>query len=397
MRTEFAAGGESGRYPAGSLRWIGTGPPLLFLVVLSLAELLLFDRLLPRGLSTLLTLLLAAVGILAYGFHVSRLMEGAERQILAMYEEAAEQNRQLHALHEAGLAITSNLSLETVLERVLDLSLAITGAGSGAVAVYDARGETQRLVTRGRRSPLEAPEMFALPLRYGQTPVGMLYLADRAQGVFGPREESAARKLSAHAAVAVMNARLHEEAARAAILEERHRLSMDLHDGVLQELYGIALRAEDMLAGLPPGGGDEGLRERLEALVEAVDRLEGAIRRTVQDLREGLPRPVPPAEAVEQAVRALDLDGRLEMEVQLDRELGELPGEQAETLRFVVREALANVLRHARARRVHLELARQERWLRLEVRDDGVGFRPGSAEGSEAEPGAASHHGLANM
>ncbi|MDI3298087.1 MAG: ATP-binding protein [Bacillota bacterium] len=397
MREAYTVGEDGGRYPAGSLRWMGTGPPLLFLVVLSLAELLVFDRYFSRNLSTLLTIALAAVGILAYGLHVSRVMERAERQILSMYREAAEQNRQLQALHEAGLAITSNLSLETVLHRVLDLGLAITGAGSGAVAVYDEDGQVERLVTRGLRSPLEASEMFALPLRYGDALVGMLYLADREGGAFGPREESAARKLSAHAAVAVMNARLLQQAERAAILEERHRLSMDLHDGVLQELYAITLRAEDALADLPAGSG--ALRARLEGIVEAIDRLEAGIRRTVQDLRSEPGRPVPPAQAVEQEVKALDLDGRVELETRLDPELRDLPGEQADALRFVVREALANVLRHARARRVRVELARRRQELLLEVSDDGVGFEATAAvgEGAGRTGAGASHHGLGNM
>jgi len=55
------------------------------------------------------------------------------------------------------------------------------------------------------------------------------------------------RLLAAYAAAAIQNARLHENTHRLAVLEERERIGMDLHDGIIQAIYGVGLSLEGVL------------------------------------------------------------------------------------------------------------------------------------------------------
>ena len=75
----------------------------------------------------------------------------------------------------------------------------------------------------------------------GET-LGNLYLTEK-QGAeeFTTDDEEALLTLAAQAAIAIENARLYSQEARVATLEERNRIRMDLHDGVMQSLYGVGL------------------------------------------------------------------------------------------------------------------------------------------------------------
>src|SRR5690606_11420267 len=78
------------------------------------------------------------------------------------------------------------------------------------------------------------------------------------------------------AGLAIENARLHTNARRLAVLEERDRIGMDLHDGVIQSIYGLGLSLENVLLSLN------------EDSVEAKQRIQGTIdglNQVIRDLR----------------------------------------------------------------------------------------------------------------
>jgi two-component system, NarL family, sensor histidine kinase DevS len=79
--------------------------------------------------------------------------------------------------------------------------------------------------------------------------------------------------LAAHAAVAIQNARLYEQVGRLAILEERTRIGMDLHDGIIQSIYAVGLTLESTRLAMP-----ETAEEADMLLGHAIDALNSTIR-----------------------------------------------------------------------------------------------------------------------
>jgi signal transduction histidine kinase len=191
----------------------------------------------------------------------------------------------LAALVEAGTVVASGLHLDAVLERLLDLARALTGARYAAVGVLDAAGlRIERFVTVGvspkeraaigdppvgrgilgalitdprplrltdladdARSagfPPSHPPMrsfLGVPVVAGEAVFGNLYLTDKAAGAFTAEDERLIVTLAAHAGVAVQNARLYEQAReRASELE-----------GAVRELSSIHDIADAVLAGGP--------------------------------------------------------------------------------------------------------------------------------------------------
>ena len=97
--------------------------------------------------------------------------------------------------------------------------------------------------------PPEHPPMrmlLGVPVVYKEQIVGHLYLTEK-QGAdeFSTEDEEMVRLFAAQAAISIETARLLERSQDLAILEERDRIGMDLHDGAIQALYGIGLNLED--------------------------------------------------------------------------------------------------------------------------------------------------------
>lgn len=156
--------------------------------------------------------------------------------------------------------------------------------------------------------------------------------------------------------------------------EERRRLALDLHDGVGQALGAAAVaivRLSAKTAG--PAAPEVAEAGRLvEAALDEVRRVARGLRPpTLDDLGLG-----PALEALgrEAAATGLEVEVQVEPLPRADPEL-----EQA--CFRLAQEALANVVRHARARKVRLRLARRDLQVVLQVEDDGQGFDPAAVLG----------------
>ena len=169
---------------------------------------------------------------------------------------------------------------------------------------------------------------------------------------------------------------------------ERRRIAADLHDGVVQDLAGVAFG----LAPLADDADRRGARSNADALRGAVGRL----RQGVRDLRTLLVEIHPPnlesaglEPALSDLLSPLDADG-IATELRVE-EAGVRGGANDALVYRVAREALRNAQVHAEPRHVVVALGpRSEGGIRLTVRDDGKGF---DAE-QRARQGAAGHLGL---
>ncbi|KYH43745.1 hypothetical protein AZH51_02815 [Branchiibius sp. NY16-3462-2] len=195
------------------------------------------------------------------------------------------------------------------------------------------------------------------------------------------QEREAAARQSAE--VSQRNQELHdqllERAHEQGILQERERLSREIHDTVAQDLVAIVSQLEAI-----DGEGD--WRSRVDAAKDLARDGLGEARRAVNALRSPL---LDDASAAD-AVRALldEWSARHRIRAHLDVEGAPTRTEQDQMLVRVCQEALSNVARHSGATSVVVQLQYTQDGLLLQVRDDGRGFEP-------SQGGAG--HGLRNM
>jgi signal transduction histidine kinase len=220
--------------------------------------------------------------------------------------------------------------------------------------------------------------------------LGSLYLTDKEDAdEFGEMDERLIEMLAAHAAVAIENARLYQRVRRLAVLEERERIGMDLHDGIIQSIYAVGLTLE--YAALQMGEDLGSANESLERAVDGLNATIKDIRNYILDLR---PQKFQ-GDDLEQALRNLLQEFRAntlaEIDLQFDRRLDHtINRELASVVFHIAQEALANASKHAAATRLSVALSEDGNQLLLSVRDNGRGFAV-----DEVEPVIG--HGLSNM
>jgi signal transduction histidine kinase len=230
-------------------------------------------------------------------------------------------------------------------------------------------GELRGLIEReGLRLVVSTPL-----LAKGKT-LGVIDLGTDVVRTIQPEQMTLLAGIGHQIGVAVENARLYEQAQQLAVIRERNRLARDLHDSVMQALYGVTLYAEAAWRRLSAGDASvtgEHLREIRSTAQEALREM----RLLIFELRppvlkeEGLAAALRSRlESVEQRV-GLETFFRLEIEERIGPEI-------EETLYRVALEALNNVLRHSYANSVHVALWKEDQRVVLEVADDGVGFDP---------------------
>jgi PAS domain S-box-containing protein len=218
-----------------------------------------------------------------------------------------------------------------------------------------------------------------IPLMVQEHMIGWLSLHGSEPFAYTRHQANLAQTIANQAATAIENARLYEQARRLAILEERQRLARELHDSVSQALYGIGLGARTARTLVERAALAETLKatlgEPLEYVLSLADAALAEMRALIFELRpDSLEREGLVAALARQA-SALETRHKLEVHTQWADE-PELPFEAKETLYRICQEALNNVAKHARASRVDISLQANPSEVRLEVRDNGMGFDP---------------------
>jgi signal transduction histidine kinase len=217
---------------------------------------------------------------------------------------------------------------------------------------------------------------MGVPLTLGNRVTGMLAVEINHVGYYGAHHAELLRAVANHAAVAVENARLFEQARGVAALEERQKLARELHDSVSQALYGIGLgaRTARKLLDRDPAR----VAGPLDYVITLAEAGLTEMRALIFELR-------PDALETEGLVRLLNkqaaaIRARHGLEV-----VTEFAGEPEtglavkETLYRIAQESLHNTVKHAHASRIVIRLFEESGDIVLEVEDDGVGFDPGGS------------------
>ncbi len=220
-----------------------------------------------------------------------------------------------------------------------------------------------------------------LPIHIGADSIGVLALAwdPDAEPIVSHVMELLV-PLTHQVALALVAARNQHARAQVALLEDRDRIARDMHDHVIQRLFatGLSLQATSRVAV------SETVRTRLDDAVEALDEAIKDIRHTIFELhRENNPADL--RQEVEGLLGAAQDGLGFLPQLTVEGELSALTVELEGDLVAVIREALANVSRHARASRADVSVV-ATMTLTITVSDDGVGIDP-----------MASTSGLANL
>jgi signal transduction histidine kinase len=213
-----------------------------------------------------------------------------------------------------------------------------------------------------------------VPLVVRDRPIGLLSLTSPECDAFSERDAELALAIARQAAVAIENARLHERARQAAVLEERERLARELHDSVTQSLYAVSLHAEAAGRALTDGE-PEPVASNLADIRETVQEALAEMRLLLFELRPPLLQEHGLAPALRARLRAVEARAGLAAAFE-GEEVPRLRPEAEQELYRVAQEALNNVLKHAHASRVTVRLEVHDGQAVLEVVDDGVGFEP---------------------
>ncbi len=324
----------------------------------------------------------------------------------------------LKAVSDAVLAVAAELSVEEVLQRLVDGARELVGARYVALGLPDGEGGFRRFLTSGMSDELVAslgplprqhgvlgamletrepyrtrdlrehprfrgwwprghPDMRAflgVPIVAPEGVIGAFYLAEKIGAAdFGDEDVELIELLAAHAAIAIANAHLYEESRELSIVAERNRLALELHDAVSQKLFAVVLEAE--AAGTLLERDPAAARTRIAKLQALAQEAQDELRSLVFELRppdlerDGL------AGALRKHVELLRRLQQREIELDVCERLGPDAARDGEVLR-IAQEALQNALRHSGADRVAVRLHGENGALLLEVEDDGAGFDP---------------------
>ena len=232
-------------------------------------------------------------------------------------------------------------------------------------------------------------QIACIPLLSGENLMGVMSVATRATDPFDERSIQLLTAVGTWAGLAIENARLHSNARRLAVLEERDRIGMDLHDGIIQSIYGVGLALEG--ARLTLEEDPKSAKDQIHQSIDGLNQSIRDIRAYILDLR---PRQLG-NEGLMTGIKRLIAEYRAHTfsEVNftgVDSDLKDLPHTQSLTLFHICQEALANAAKHAKAKNVQVVLWSTNERALLEIKDDGKGF---DIEKMQTSIG----HGLANM
>jgi signal transduction histidine kinase len=226
----------------------------------------------------------------------------------------------------------------------------------------------------GSAAPLAWSERSLLPEMPWQPILGALFLAALAAALYLMRM----RSLSFHAHQR-MNTRL----------AERERIAGELHDTLLQSIYGVLLHMHALQDRVP----DPELRRGLEEAIGRIESIANQARDRIAGLRDPMGLPEDLDEAIKSIAVELGTGTALKVSVHTSGPIEPLHVDVRDEILLIVREAIVNAVRHSDAVHVHVAMRADATGLALRIEDNGRGIpshvlRTGAAKG---------HWGLSGM
>lgn len=341
-------------------------------------------------------------------------------------------NEELALINQVGTALASSLELDEIMNKTLALLMAHFKGEAGEIFLLE-QDDTLRLVLHrgeaaeafwthsrykmgegmvGQAAQTKEPvvsnhlekdgwvtrqavvqagfkQIVCIPLTAHGEIVGVLTIATRSKKAIPKDELELLVSVAGGAGTAIENARLHSNLRRVTILEERERIGMDLHDGIIQSIYGVGLALENARLALRED--PEAANKRLQKAMDDLNRTIRDIRNYILDLRPRQLRGESLIEGLGKLVSEFRQNTKIEVSLAGPKEpLVDLRPVNAMALFHICQEALANIAKHANAGKVTIDLWSTSDRALLEIHDDGKGFELDKANKTVG-------HGLANM
>lgn len=225
-----------------------------------------------------------------------------------------------------------------------------------------------------------------VPLKVKDEVIGLIDVENAEPNSFDESSVAVLQLLANQVAVAIENARLYEKAQKVVVLQERQRISRELHDSVSQSLYGIGLGIRTAQALLEKD--TEKVEQALDYVLSLADAGLAEMRALIIELR---PEQIDSDGLVLSLKNQLHTIGtRHHIRVKIDLcEEPDLSIEQKQAVFRIIQEALHNTIKHANASQIDVRMETQDDSLVITIKDDGQGFDP-----SASFPG---HFGLQTM
>ena len=401
------------------LKWLTIIVPVgFFLLVLSLTEVVFFEEL--SFFELLLILVFVSVGSAFFSAWVFGYIDRGETEIKKYAEH-------LEALNKASIALTTELDLSIVLQKVVDLSRTLVNArygalgvlnesgkgfeefissgiseglrkriglpphGEGLFRVFLEEGRAMRVQEIGRHNLAEGfpdhhPSMRSLlgvPIIIKGKIIGDLYLADKqlldsdpdSEEIisFTEEDQQVLELFANQAAIAIENARLLQQLQQLAVLEERERFGMDLHDGVIQSIYAVGLTLGDMQRRVEEG--PEFMKKKIDEVSLALNQVTSDIRNYILDLKPHHFQDKNVVEGVQELAKALRANTFIHVDVEvMDFNPKKLSTDKTLGVLHIAKEALTNIQKHARASEVKIFMGIKNDDFELIVADNGISF-----------------------
>lgn len=247
------------------------------------------------------------------------------------------------------------------------------------IIIEDVRGEPP-LAQAHKSAGLAVPSALfqhshswiGIPLLLRGEVMGLLSLTHERPGYYTETHTRLAQAVSHQIAVAIENARLYEQAQDLATLGERNRIARELHDSVTQLLYGISLLSTAASHSANKGNVHQAQENLTEIKDNALQALQ-EMRLLILELNPPLLQKHGLVAALKASLESIESRAGLETELHTDG-VERLPRAVEPDVYRIAMEALNNLVRYARAKKVTVDLQTRSDWIILDIRDNGVGF-----------------------
>jgi signal transduction histidine kinase len=324
---------------------------------------------------------------------------------------------QLRAIASAVISATEGETTEQVLRRIAEATADLVNARYCALGVPDNKGGMQHFEVsgladgefariehppRGRgllgaimreRTTIRLPHMredprssgfpahhphmdrfLGTPIQVGDQLFGMLYLSDRWDGQpFDEQDEWLVEVMASYAALVIAGEAYGSQRQRLSVLEERERISMELHDGVIQSLYALGMQID--LMRLTGQTNEDSLSQIINGLNTTIDD----IRRYIMNLRQGSGARSC-YDQFQELLARLFVPPSMTVEIEAPRTPPRFTAATFEAILQMTNEAASNAIRHANATHLQVTAYYNGPHFYVVIADNGQGFDPEAAE-----------------
>jgi len=232
-------------------------------------------------------------------------------------------------------------------------------------------------------------QIACFPLTSRSEVLGVISIATHMEQELDDMDQQLLSSIASWVGTTLENVRLNIQGRRLAVLEERERIGMDLHDGVIQSIYAVGLTLEH--ARLLLGEEPEQTRKRINQSIEDLNSTIRDLRAFIMDMRPRQLYEENLMDGLQRLINEFQANSLVETTLNGPSDgLENLPDAHAIALFHICQEALANIAKHAQASKVEVLVWTTTDRVLMEVSDDGRGFDPGQVR-------VTLGHGISNM